>query len=64
MFKERRPSGVDEDGLNDYSHLLESPGNISGCFTGTRLSGGTGDLDGLDEVGEPGTRKRSEAAGI
>lgn len=54
MFKERRPSGLDEDGLNDYSHLLESQRNISGCFTGSRLSNGTADLDGLDEVGERG----------
>lgn len=46
MFKERRPSGVDGEGLNDYSHVLETRGNISGRLTGSRLSDGTaGDLD-------------------
>lgn len=57
MFKERRPPGVDGEGLNDYGHVLETRGNISGRFTRSRLSDGTaGDLDEMG--GGVGGRER------
>lgn len=40
VFKECRSSGVDGNGLNDYSHLLESQGNVSGFFTASWLRRG------------------------
>lgn len=58
MFKERRPTGVDGEGLNDYGHVLETRGNIPGRSTGSRLSDGTGDPDEMGEAEGIGGRER------